>query len=125
MKEIEASSGREIDYGAYSDLARALFRAAAPTAEGPHHRFGGYSENLQGDMQLEAELVTHGLYCGDETGYNDPRAKTLAATCEQWALLLQLDSNDAAGVMWGDMGMLYYWIRSADLAARDFSKSWM
>jgi uncharacterized protein YwqG len=123
-KEIEAKSGRDVDYDAYNNLSRAVFRANVPV-EGPCHRVGGHSENIQGDMQLEAELVTNGLYCGNETGYNDPRAKALEATCEQWTLLLQLDSDDNAGFMWGDMGMLYYWIRSADLARRDFSKSWM
>jgi hypothetical protein len=34
------------------------------------HRILGHSTNIQGDMQLEAQLVTNGLYCGDPSGYN-------------------------------------------------------
>ena len=76
-------------------------------------------------MQLEAQLVMNGLYCGNESGYNDPRAAELERFCEDWSLLLQLDSEDDAGFMWGDCGMLYYWARSADIARPDFTKAWM
>jgi uncharacterized protein YwqG len=38
--------------------------------------------------------------------------------------LLQVDSDDAAGMMWGDAGMLYFWIRDDDLAARRFDRAW-
>ena len=41
----------------------------------------------------------------------------------RWKLLLQVDSDDASGMMWGDAGMLYHWIRD-DLAARRFDRTW-
>ena len=93
--------------------------------DAPHHRLLGHSNNVQGDMQLEAQLVTNGLYCGDGTGYNDARAGGLELGAEEWCLLLQLDSDDEAGFMWGDCGMLYYWIRRQDLLARRFDRVWM
>jgi uncharacterized protein YwqG len=31
------------------------------------HRVGGYPDRLQGDLRLEAQLVTNGFYCGDGT----------------------------------------------------------
>jgi hypothetical protein len=40
-------------------------------------------------------------------------------------LLLQLDTDDDLGWMWGEVGRLYYLIRQEDLAARDFSHAWM
>jgi uncharacterized protein YwqG len=89
------------------------------------HRLLGHSANIQGDMQLEAQLVTNGLYCGDPSGYHDPRAKELESGADDWILLLQLDSDDDADLMWGDAGMLYYWIRSTDLAALRFDRTWM
>jgi len=89
------------------------------------HRLFGHAANIQGDMQLEAQLVTNGLYCGDPSGYHDPRAKELESGADDWVLLLQLDSDDHADLMWGDAGMLYYWIRSADLAALRFDRTWM
>ncbi|MBK8507084.1 MAG: DUF1963 domain-containing protein [Saprospiraceae bacterium] len=65
--------------------------------------------NIQGPMELECELVTNGLYCGDATGYNDPKAKELAKNAETWTLLFQVDSNyEEAGMIWGDMGRLYF-----------------
>jgi uncharacterized protein YwqG len=42
-----------------------------------------------------------------------------------WLLLFQLDSDDAAKMMWGDAGRLYFWITKQDLARRDFSNVWM
>jgi uncharacterized protein YwqG len=91
----------------------------------PSHRLFGYSENIQGDMQFEAQLVSNGLYCGNSSGYKDPRAKLLESGADDWLLLLQLDSDDSAELMWGDVGMLYYWIRVDDIANRRFSRSWM
>lgn len=85
----------------------------------------GHSANVQNDMQLEAQLVTNGLYCGDETGYNDPRAELLEPGADDWVLLLQLDSDDSADLMWGDMGMLYFWIRQQDLKGHRFDRVWM
>ena len=75
-------------------------------------------------MQLEAQLVSNGLYCGDPSGYRDPRAKALQAGTLDWLLLLQIDSDDALQVMWGDTGRVYYWIRRQDLAARKFDRVW-
>jgi uncharacterized protein YwqG len=90
-----------------------------------HHWLLGNSMNVQNDMQLEAQLVSNGLYCGNSTGYDDPRRKELEPGAADWLLLLQLDSDDTANLMWGDVGMLYFWIRKNDLANLDFSKTWM
>lgn len=37
-------------------------------------------------------------------------------------LLLQLDTDDRTGMMWGDAGRLYFWIHRDDLAARRFDE---
>ena len=117
--------GVEFDFSAFVSLSRAVFRAAAPTPGGPRHKLGGHSDNVQGDMQLEAQLVMNGLYCGDASGYRDPRRRDLEKSCEDWQLLLQLDSDDDAKLMWGDLGMLYFWVRESDLKVPDFSHAWM
>jgi uncharacterized protein YwqG len=85
----------------------------------------GHPNQIQGDMQTECALVTGGLYTGDASGYKDPRRAELQAGARDWRLLLQVDSEDAAGMMWGDGGSLYYWIKEPDLAAHDFSRTWM
>lgn len=38
-------------------------------------------------------------------------------------LLMQIDSDDAAGWQWGDVGCIYVWIRRADLAAHRFDRA--
>lgn len=89
------------------------------------HRLFGHSANVQGDLQLEAQLVSHGLYCGDESGYKDPRRSQLEEGTASWKLLLQLDSDEPANLMWGDLGMLYFLLRETDLSARQFDRTWM
>jgi uncharacterized protein YwqG len=87
------------------------------------HRLLGHPDPIQGDMQLECQLVSHGLYCGDSTACADPRAAELEPGAVDWRLLLQVDSDNSAGMMWGDVGMLYYWIHRDALAARDWQQS--
>ena len=86
---------------------------------------GGYPDQIQNDMTLQCALVAAGLYCGDATGYQDPRLPAFRRDALDWRLLLQVPSVDAAGMMWGDVGYLYYWIREDDLRARRFDRAWM
>ena len=92
--------------------------------DGNVNKLLGYSNNIQGEMELECELVTNGLYCGDASGYNDPKRKILEPNAKKWKLLLQIDSNEENGMMWGDCGRLFFWIKEDDLLNRDFDKSW-
>jgi uncharacterized protein YwqG len=89
------------------------------------HKLLGFPDEIQGDMQTEVQLVSHGLYVGDASGYNDPRAEELRKTAYQWKLLLQIDSDDDAGMMWGDVGRIYYWIHESDLANGVFDNTWL
>ena len=91
----------------------------------PRHQLLGHPAAVQGEMRLECALVTHGLNTGDASGYADPRAKALEATADQWRLLAQIDSDDAAGMMWGDLGRLYFWITDDALARRAFDECWV
>ncbi len=90
-----------------------------------YHRLGGYPEPVQGDPRLEAQLVSHGLYCGRPSGYQRGKELGLWPGATDWTLLLQVDSDEAAGMMWGDAGRLYFLIRREDLAARAFEKAWL
>jgi uncharacterized protein YwqG len=76
-------------------------------------------------MQLECQLANSGIYGGRPSDYQDPRVAALRAGAADWRLLLQVDSDDAAGMMWGDVGRIYYWIRAQDLAARRFDQAWL
>jgi uncharacterized protein YwqG len=89
------------------------------------HRVGGYPEPIQGDPKLEAQLVTNGLYCGDPTGYKRGEELGLYPGSADWELLLQVDSDDAANMMWGDVGRIYFLIRRQDLLSRAFENVWL
>jgi Uncharacterized protein conserved in bacteria len=90
------------------------------------HQIGGIACDIQGPgMDLECQLVSNGLNCGDERGYKGKKAKELEKHRSDWMLLLQIDSDDNAGFMWGDMGMLYFWIKKEDLEKSNFENVWM
>lgn len=110
----------DADKELYAGFLR-LRREADPTG----HQLLGHADPVQNEMELECQLVTNGLFTGDRSGWHDPRRKELEPGAADWILLLQIDSDDAAGMMWGDVGCLYYWIRKQDLAARRFDKVWM
>lgn len=99
---------------------------ASPFEGMHHHQMLGYPAPVQNDgMELECQLASHGVYVGDSNGYKDPRVAALKDGAADWKLLLQLDTDDDTGWMWGDVGTLYFWVRQQDAAQGDFSKVWM
>lgn len=92
----------------------------------PCHQIAGCASPVQNDtMELECQLASHGIYCGDSGYLDHPRTEELAKTAGDWKLLLQLDSDDDLGIMWGDGGMLYFWVREQEARAGDFSNVWL
>lgn len=69
----------------------------------PRDRLLGYADPLQGDAYARCE-------------HQEP------AGPEGWSLLLQADSDRDAHVFLGDMGVLQFFIRPTDLAARRFDR---
>jgi uncharacterized protein YwqG len=92
---------------------------------GMQHRVGGYPEPIQDDPKLEAQLVTNGIDCGSPAGYEEGKRRGLWPGAIEWELLLQVDSEEQADMMWGDAGRLYYLIRKSDLEASQFDRAWM
>lgn len=75
--------------------------------QGPRHQIGGWADPVQGPVELEvaqAEVPA-------ETAHGSPAHRAEAAA---WRPLLQVDSDDASQMMWGDVGMLYWLRRDAD-----------
>ncbi len=91
----------------------------------PDHHLMGWPFLIQNPMETECALVSSGHYCGNADAYHDPALADLIATSSDWVLLLQIDSDEDAGFMFGDSGILYVWIRKQDLAARAFDKAWV
>jgi len=94
----------------------------AMTPAEPAHHVGGYPDAIQNeDMETECQRITSGVRFAETVGETGDRNGDVG----DWRLLLQLDTDDDAGMMWGDTGRLYFWIREQDARARDFSKAWM
>jgi Domain of unknown function (DUF1963) len=74
---------------------------------GPFHQVGGYATPVQGPVEYEAAMAAVG-----SVAYDDP---LVAAEQARWTLLIQVDSDDRAGMMWGDCGALYWLSRREDL----------
>ncbi len=91
-----------------------------------HHRLLGHPQVIQNPMELECQLASNGIYCGNSDVYRDSRFATLRAGAADWRLLLQLDSDEASvGWMWVDVGRLYFWIRTEDLQELRFDRAWV
>jgi uncharacterized protein YwqG len=88
---------------------------------GTVHRLLGHPDPIQGDMQQECQFASHGLRPG-EAGESD--AELLGGAVD-WRLLLQVDSQDEVGMMWSDVGRIYFWITEGALAAADWQDCWL
>jgi uncharacterized protein YwqG len=84
----------EEEFNAYWNLIDPLSRRV--------HRMGGNANEIQGELGLEAHPVSNGIYCGGGQGYQEGRRRGLDAGAADWPLLLQVDSEERAGMMWGE-----------------------
>jgi uncharacterized protein YwqG len=91
----------------------------------PHHKLLGHAEQWQGDMQLDCQLVSNGISVGAPDWHASPRRDALEAGASEWKLLLQVDTDENAGMQWGDLGSLYYWIKRSSLESRSFEDVWL
>jgi uncharacterized protein YwqG len=82
---------------AYSELREYLNAGAN---EASPHKLLGFANTIQGTMESECVPAAH-----------------------DWQLLLQVDSDGNAGMMWGDAGRVYFWIRVEDLRAARFDRT--
>ncbi len=125
FEEFENYSDFDCDWDDYDDELEKLGVDTDRDAE--DHKLLGYADIIQGEMLTECERVSRGLYCGDvESCENTPNeVKTdIAKHAEDWILLLQLSTvtNGDFEWMFGDCGMLYFYIRKEELTARKFDK---
>ena len=114
---LEFNDTESDDYGVFAD---------EPFDDHPKHQVSGFPSPVQGDrMELECQLVSHGLFCGNSSGYKDPRAAELEPGRSQWRLLCQIDTDGELNVMWGDAGMLYFWVEEEAARAGRFDNVWL
>lgn len=93
----------------------------APFSDEIQHRIGGYPSEIQDErMAISCELMHRGLPSEFEGTEITP---AIERASKQWRLLLQIDSDPALKMNWGDGGRLYVFIREKDALAGDFSRT--
>ena len=68
-------------------------------------------------VKLDQQLEVAQQHLGGRVSYTDP---ALYEEAGQWTSLVQIDSDDDAGMRWGDYGSLFWVMRIKDIAARRF-----
>lgn len=85
----------------------------------------GHADPVQGSMELECEYATHQINCGTPAGHRTGKSRGLDKNAARRNPLMQVDSNEDIGMMWGGMGRLYLWTTEEDLAGRKFENCWL
>jgi uncharacterized protein YwqG len=80
-------------------------------------QFGEKEWDIQEDFGKKVRADGHKVGGYAYFTQDDPRR-----TDDPMLLLFQLDSDERADLMWGDMGVGHFFIRAADLEKRDFSR---
>lgn len=92
----------------------------------PLHQVGGFPSPVQGgDMALQCQLAANGIDIGDSRGCQSDQARALQKGSQAWRLLLQFDSDDDLDVIWGDAGMLYFWVEKDQAKNNRFENCWL
>ena len=122
-------SGFDIDFEEYYRALRALGidKEEDSDEDIEEHKLLGYADVIQNEMLTECERTHRGLYSGDPESYRDTpedEEADIAEHAKDWMLLLQLSSieTDDFEFMFGDCGMLYFYIKREDLAAMRFDR---
>lgn len=92
-----------------------------PFGDEVQHRIGGYPSEIQdGQMAVACELLRRGLPPAHDGTDITP---AILRASKAWRLLLQIDSDPALKMNWGDGGRLYVFIREQDAKVGDFSRT--
>jgi uncharacterized protein YwqG len=94
----DASPEKRREADAYGEMLESLDGDIAV-----HHQLLGYPCQIQGDLLQECKRDTE--WQGEST---------------DWQLLLQIDSDDSIDMVWGDVGVLYFYIPTQALQVCDF-----
>lgn len=118
--DVDADYPAWLDHPAQaSAFSDAIERLRGPL---PRHQVGGWAIAVQGPVESEAAHVEMRRRSRKPDAVDPTGAVSQSLPNEdQWVLLFQVDSYD--GVLWGDVGTLYWLARTEDLARGDLSNT--
>jgi hypothetical protein len=126
QEDVLAIDYTDIDSAGTSELLAALdaFDEAA-FGDAVRHQFGGWPHLVQAPLWAECSLHAAGIPALTREAEHHPRFVAMLERSADWRLLLQLDTDDSLGWLWGENGCVYYAIREEDLRTGNFDATWM
>ena len=121
-------------YGSHDEaMAKILAETGfEKTEEGRVNKLLGYADTIQNGMLMNCETASRGVdIYGESVGFSekipDKELKQYRENCVKWRLLFQLDTiiTKKYSLYWGDVGRIYYYINSDDLAELNFENCWL
>lgn len=106
--------------GLTTEETDAYFEASG---DGTIHRLLGHPQQIQGFLPYEVAMAEQGLF--HSSAWDSEEGRAARERHREWLLLLQIDSDWDHGMLWGDVGRLYFYMRKEDLAARRFDRVWL
>lgn len=87
----------------------------------------GYANLIQSGMLLSCEETTNGVNTGEAPDISEDKLRQYKANCTKWQLLFQLDSihTESYEMLWGDVGRIYFYIKTEDLMKQNFDNCWL
>lgn len=123
---LESQEAAAAGIGLDDEVVWERYERVLGAPRGATHRLLGHPDALQGDMQEESQLVSSGISTGGLVPGDDPARLAALPGADRWRLLAQVDSTpEATGMVWGDAGRLYFWIREDDLRAGAWDQVWV
>ncbi len=117
---VQALALTEVESEEYERIGKQVFGGKPP------HQVSGFPYPVQNDsMELECQLASHGVYCGNPEGYKSKEAVVLATGAADWRLLFQVAWDDDLDAMWGDEGNIYFWVQEGAARAGRFDNVWL
>lgn len=91
---------------------------------GPLHQVLGWPIIVQGPVAEVCRSATGGMPVQDRGESLPKMDEATYQNADEWRLLLQVDTDKAAGYEWGDNATLFFMIRPTDLRSARFGNVW-
>ena len=125
FEEFENHSDLDCDWNDYDDELKKL--GVDTDCGAGDHKLLGYADIIQGEMLTECESIgrMRGGYTRSYGNVSDEVSSDIKRCAGNWTLLLQLSTITKGDYEWmfDDGGMLYFYIKKDDLAAKRFDKT--
>ncbi len=94
----------------YRGVVDAWLKVTGATSS-PNHQVGGWPNLQQAPIWRESDLVSRGHPLGTSDEWEAAQPFISVEREAQWSMLLQIDTDDEADWMWGDVGTLYFTVQ--------------